>query len=437
MLKSEYLLKNLSFEKLNEMQQATQEAFQKTKDLILLAPTGSGKTLGFLHPLVLDLNKPNGEIQALILAPTRELALQIEDVAKRMKTGFKITTCYGGHSVRTELDQLAEPPTLLIGTPGRIDDLIRRGALNLEHVKTLVVDEFDKCLEMGFQEELSFILSRLTLVKKKVFTSATDLETLPSFVASKSPLKLNFLAVEKILPKLEYRKILIEDDTRMSTLYQLLCNLGNQSIMIFLNQREPVEEVSQYLDRKGIFNSLYHGGLEQVDRERALLKFRNGSTQVLVTTDLGARGLDIPEVSSVIHLQLPLKEDEFIHRNGRTARMENAGKIFILVEKEERLPVYLNEEFKNEVIATTSKSPVAPDWETLYIGKGKKDKINKVDVVGFLCQKGKLMKDEIGLIEVKDTNTYVAVKRSKIEAVVKLVKDEKIKNGKTKVEIAR
>lgn len=430
------ILKNLGIDTLNPMQQAAAEAYKSQKDVVLLSPTGSGKTLGFLLPLVPTLRSDLSHVQVLVLAPSRELALQIEEVFKSMKTGLKVNCCYGGHSVKIEINNLSQPPALLIGTPGRIDDLVKRGVLDLKKVHTLVLDEFDKSLELGFQEEMAYIVSRLTQLKQRFLTSATELKVLPEFVALHKPQHLNFISQEEQPSKLEIKQISTTYKDKLKTLLRLISKIGKGSMLVFLNQRDSVERVSHYLSKEGVATGFYHGGLEQFDRERALLKFRNGSTQVLVTTDLAARGLDIPEVRSVIHLELPLREEEFVHRNGRTARMHANGTAYLLMSETDDLPAYVDI-YPEESLPAQFTLPKLPEWETLFIGKGKKDKVNKVDIVGFLCQKGGLEKHDIGLIEVKDSCAYVAVKRNHVFEVLKKVRDEKLKNIKMKIEIAR
>lgn len=430
------VLKHLGIQTLNPMQLAAAEAYHTKNDVVLLSPTGSGKTLGFLLPLVPSLKADLANVQVLVLAPSRELALQIEEVFKSMKTGLKVNCCYGGHSVKIEINNLSHPPALLIGTPGRIDDLIKRGVLDLKKVHTLVLDEFDKSLELGFQEEIGYIMSRLPQLKQRFLTSATELRVLPEFMVLKDPQSLNFLKNDEPPARLEVKQITTTDKDKLKALLRLIAKVGKGSMLVFLNQRDSVEQVSRYLSREGIAVGFYHGGLEQFDRERALLKFRNGSTQVLVTTDLAARGLDIPEVRSVIHFELPLREEEFIHRNGRTARMHASGVAYLLISETDDLPAYVDI-YPEEDLPSQWNAPKLPEWETVFIGKGKKDKVNKVDIVGFLCQKGGLEKHDIGLIEVKDSCAYVAVKRNQVFEVLKKVRDEKLKNIKMKIEIAR
>ncbi|HNS11044.1 MAG TPA: DEAD/DEAH box helicase [Bacteroidia bacterium] len=429
------ILKNLQIDKLNEIQLATIEAAKINKDILLISPTGTGKTLAYLLPIVLGFSKDVKSVKAIILVPTRELALQIESVARKMKSNYNICCCYGGHSVRIEKNSLSQSPDLIVATPGRMADHISRGNININFVETVVLDEFDKSLEMGFDEEMEYIMGQLKNVRKKYLTSATETETLPAFVNLKSPIKLKYQA-ESIGEKLlSLRQVKSEDKDKLNTLYDLLCNLNNDTCLVFCNHRDAVERLSEFLKSKKIIHDYFHGGLEQPDREKTLAKLRNGSIQILIATDLAARGLDIPEIKYIIHFQFALTEEAFIHRNGRTARMKSAGTAILLMNNFETLPVYIRE---NPELMELSKlpPPEEPEWETLFVGKGKKDKVNKIDLVGFLSKKGELGKDDIGLIEVKDRFSYVAIKRSKIKGLIKSVATEKIKGNKAKIEIA-
>lgn len=430
-------LHHLNISEPNEMQQSVWKHFEKTNNLILLSPTGSGKTLGFLLPIIQHLNPEiKNKVQVLILAPSRELALQIESVFKSLKTGYKVNCCYGGHPMSVEKNNLLHPPALLIGTPGRIVDHIERKNLKLDGINTLVIDEFDKSLEFGFEEDMKFILSQIPNLKKKVFTSATQSIEFPGFIELNNAITLDFLEKKQSESKLTMYKVIAEKSI-LDTLFQLVCTLGNGSTLVFCNFKEKVEEVSRYLHDRGIINEYFHGGLEQVDREKALIKFRNGSIQVLVTSDLASRGLDIPEIKHIIHVQLPPQEDAFIHRNGRTARMNANGKAFILTEKNESYPAYIDRKMETYPVDPKAGLPNSPQWTTIYFGKGKKDKLNKVDIVGFLSQKGGLKKEDIGLLEVKDFFSYAAIKTSKVYEVIRKIRDEKVKNMKMKIEICK
>jgi superfamily II DNA/RNA helicase len=430
-------LKHLGISELNEMQQAMRKEFEEKNNLILLSPTGSGKTLAFLLPIIQQLHPEiQNKVQVLIMAPSRELALQIETVFKSLKTGFKVNCCYGGHPMSVEKNNLQHPPAVLIGTPGRITDHIERKNLRLDGINTLVIDEFDKSLESGFEEDMRYIISQLPALKKKILTSATQAIEIPEFVGLENAVTLDFLRKTENVSKLVIKKV-VEQKSILDTLFQLICTLDNGSTLVFCNFKEKVEEVSEYLKDRGIENEYFHGGLEQNDREKALIKFRNGSVNILITTDLASRGLDIPEIKHIIHVQLPPHEDAFIHRNGRTARMNADGMALVLMEKNESYPPYLNRKIEAFEVNPTAGLPEPPQWTTLYFGKGKKDKLNKVDLVGFLAQKGGLKKEEIGLLEVKDFFSYAAVKSSKVNEVLKRIKNEKIKNKTTKIEVCK
>ena len=431
------ILGNLTIDKLNEMQLASLEANAKNDNIILLAATGSGKTLAFLLPLLETLNPEISEPQALIIVPSRELAIQIDDVFRKMATGFKVTLCYGGHKRETEENNLKEAPTLIIGTAGRLADHIRRNNFSLNNIKTLVLDEFDKSLELGFKEEMSFIVGSLKNINKRILTSATNAVPVPDFIGLTEPVRLNFLnEPENSASMLDIKTVFSPDKDKVPTLFKLICYLGNRSTVVFCNHRESVERTSNMLSEKGILNVFYHGGMEQQERDSALCKFRNGTSNVLITTDLASRGLDIPHIRYIVHFHLPATEDVFTHRNGRTARMDASGTAILILSEEENLPNYISGAESIDLPETDSL-PEKPKWSTLFIAAGKKDKVNKIDIVGFLSKKGELKKEDIGIIEVKDFFSFVAVRKIKVGHVLELIKNEKIKNKKVKIEIAR
>jgi superfamily II DNA/RNA helicase len=429
-------LSNLNIKSLNEMQLASVEAININNETVLLSDTGSGKTLAFLLPIAQHLDQNSKATQAIIVVPSRELALQIEHVFKKMGTGFKVSCCYGGHLRETEENNLKQAPALIVGTPGRLGDHIRRGNIITKNIQTIVLDEFDKLLEEGFEEEMSFIIDKLPALKKRILTSATALSEMPDFVGIKSPFEINFLTGEKS-EALAVQMVSSEEKDKTETLFKLICSLGNRSTIVFCNQREIVEQVSAFLKEKGIVNVFYHGAMEQQLRDAALCKFRNGSSNVLVTTDLAARGLDIPNIRYIVHYQLPTSEDAYTHRNGRTARMEASGTAILILAPGERLPVYIIPEPVSIELPQIAEIPQKPVWTTLFIGLGKKEKVNKVDIVGFLTNKGRLKKEDIGLIEVKDFFSFVAVRKSKAGPVLELIKEEKIKNKKVKISVAK
>ncbi|WP_418697539.1 DEAD/DEAH box helicase [Bacteroides sp.] len=435
------ILRNLQIEQLTPMQETAQEAYREKKDLVLLSPTGSGKTLAFLLPLVQTLKADVQGVQAVVLVPSRELALQIETVFKTMNTPFKAMSCYGGRPAMEEHRTMRGiNPSVIIGTPGRMNDHLKKENFNARTVTTLVIDEFDKCLEFGFHDEMSEVIGQLPSLEKRVLLSATDAEEIPQFagVGDGSQLvKLNFLASEPVSDRLNLQKVLSPEKDKLETLYRLLCTLGDHSTLVFVNYRESVERVAGYLQSKKFPCDAFHGGMEQADRERALYKFRNGSCPVLVSTDLAARGLDIPGIDNIVHYHLPVNEEAFTHRNGRTARWEARGSSFLLLHVEERLPDYIPEDIPVFELPEQTPKPTKSRWATLYIGKGKKDKLNKIDIVGFLYKKGGLAKEDIGQVDVKEHYAFVAIRRSKVNQLLTLIRGEKIKGIKTVIEEAK
>lgn len=430
------MLARLGIEDLNTMQSASIEANKKNENIILLSATGSGKTIAFLLPVLELLDNKNKHTQALIIVPSRELVMQIEKVFRQMGTGFKVTTCYGGHKREIEENNLIEPPAVIVGTPGRLCDHIRRNNITVDAIETLVLDEFDKTLEEGFTEEVSFIISSLKNIKKKILTSATGAIDIPEFIQVDNAVRLDFVSGQKE-KNIAYQSVISPEKDKTETLFNLICYLGNRSAIVFCNHREAAERTSKYLSEKGIVNEFYHGAMEQQERDSALSKFRNGTVNVLVTTDLASRGLDVPNIRYIIHYHLPHTEDAFIHRNGRTARMDASGTIILILSEEETLPAYVVEPVEEIDLPEAVTLPEKPKWSTLFIAAGKKDKVNKTDIVGFLTNKGELKKEDIGLIDVKDFFSFVAIRKTKINSTLHLIKEEKIKNKKVKMEIAK
>jgi len=434
---TEEVLEKLKIGALNDMQQAAVQVGANGRDLVLLSPTGSGKTLAFLLSVLHRLDAGYKGTQALVIVPSRELALQVTQVFRQMGTGFKVSCCYGGHPVRTELRSFEQPPVLLVGTPGRIAYHLEAGNFDESGIRTLVLDEFDKALELGFQEDMSYVIRMLRSLKQRILTSATAMEEIPAFAGMHDPEEVNFLDSEEAIPDLRLKKVsLPAAEQKPEALLQLICKIGTEPVLVFCNHRETVDRISGFLNKKGLVHDRFHGGMEQEARERALLKFRNGSIHILLTTDLAARGLDIPEVAHVIHYQLPHTRAAFLHRNGRTARMKSTGTAYLMIAAEEQY-TFLSPDIETEDLKGTFALPPQSEWQTIYIGAGRKDKIGKVDIAGLLLKKGGLQKEEVGLIEVKDQVSYVAVKREKTAALLKALAGEKVRNKKTKIAIAK
>lgn len=431
----EKTLQNLGVTELNEMQIEAIKSIEADGDTLLLSPTGSGKTLAFLLPLLKLLKPETGKVQVIVLVPTRELSLQIESVWKKISVEHKVNAFYGGHSMEVETNSLSEPPTLLVGTPGRIADHFTRRTFDGSEVHTLIFDEFDKSLEMGFQEQMQYIFTNLPNVTKRVFVSATQRIAIPDFVTINKLTTIDFIEAKVLAQNISFRYIKTQEKTK--ALVSLLGQISPSPTLIFCNLRDEVEELANAMQKKGINSSIFHGKIEQMEREKALIRFRNGSSRYLISTDLAARGLDIPEVEHVIHYALPHHEQEFIHRNGRTARMNATGTAYFFVDLKGNTPPYIKDLPKEFVIENNHQLPAAEEWDTVYFSGGKKDKISKMDIVGFCIQKGKLEKDQIGKIEVKDFASYVAIKSKAISSFLKNIDNEKIKGRKMKIELAK
>jgi len=433
----ETILSALGIKKLNSMQLQAAEAIINRTNTVLIAPTGSGKTLAFLLPALQMIVGGKKGVQVLIIVPSRELALQIEQVFRAMQTGFKVNSCYGGHPVKTEVNNLSEPPALLVGTPGRLADHLRRRSFNPDSVEMLVLDEFDKSLELGFRNEMEFIVQSLTNLNTRILTSATGMDELPDFTQMENPVFIR-VADASTNHGLEEFFIQAENQDKSELLVRLLHHAGKQSTLVFCNHREAVERISNLLGQAGIAHGIYHGGLEQEQRELALIRFRNQTHNLLITTDLASRGIDIPEIMHVIHYQLPATESVWVHRNGRTARMHAGGKAWVLLTSEEYLPPFMQPlPRKFQLNESPQKEYPESEWETIYLSLGKKDKVSNGDIAGFLLKTGGLKSDDLGRIDRLDYASFAAVKRRKVRQLLAGVFGQKLKNKNVKTEIAR
>lgn len=426
------ILEKMGIEKLNPMQETAHKAITSNPAVILLSPTGSGKTLAFLLPLIEQLSSEENGVQALILVPSRELAIQIEQVTREMGSGYKSNAVYGGRAFSKDREELSHPPAILIGTPGRVADHFRRGTIEVSNIQTLVLDEFDKSLEVGFEEEMKEIIQSLPNLEKRILTSATSGVRIPAFVGVQDPVKINFLGEE--LPDIEIKIVAAGAQSEKQTLSGLLKEKQGQRGIVFCNFRDSIQEVSDHLEQAGINHGVFQGGMEQKDRERSLIKFRNGTYNLLLATDLAARGIDVPELDFIIHYELPLKEEEFTHRNGRTARMQRSGTAYVIKSENKRLPEFISgtphikatkagrEQFKKEEV-----------WKTLFISGGRKDKISKGDIAGLFLKQGDLEKEELGNIELKQDCAFVSVPQGKAARLVEALNNTRLKKKKVRI----
>lgn len=426
------ILDKLGITALNPMQEEALTVIEKTANTVLLSPTGTGKTLAFLLPIINTLDPECTEVQALVLVPSRELAIQIEQVVRTMGSGFKVNAVYGGRAMSKDKIELKHTPAILIGTPGRIMDHFYGERFSKNSIKTLVLDEFDKSLETGFEHEMSEIIGQLPHLHKRILTSATQGVKVPDFVVLETPAVLNYLKDGKA-SKLALKTVLSADKDKLRTLVKLLQHIGNEPGIIFCNFRNSIEQVSGHLAKNNINFTCFSGGMEQRDRERSLIKFRNGTCQVLVATDLAARGIDIPEMKYIIHYELPRAFEEFTHRNGRTARVNEKGTAYVLQWEKERLPEFIKKETPIDI---SEKAPFKPQfWETLFISGGRKDKISKGDIAGLFLKQGAINKDQLGVIELKQDCAFVAVPRSLATELAAKLTNTRLKKKKVRISV--
>lgn len=426
----EQILKKLGISALNPMQEEAISCISETENTVLLSPTGTGKTLAFLLPLINCLDAESTEVQALILVPSRELAIQIEQVTRAMGSGFKVNAVYGGRAISKDKIELKHTPAILIGTPGRILDHFNAERFSKDSIKILVLDEYDKSLKTGFEVEMNDIISELTRLKKRILTSATQGVKIPNFVGLERPVVVNYLN-KKTASNLSIKIVLAAEKDKLKTLVNLLRYIGNEPGIIFCNFRDSIDKVSMYLSEQQINHTCFAGGMEQRDRERSLIKFRNGTCQVLMATDLAARGIDIPEMKYIIHYELPRAVEEFTHRNGRTARVNEKGTAYVLQYEQERLPGFIP---KDKPISLSKKAPYTSQfWETLFISGGRKDKISKGDIAGLFFKQGEIKKDQLGVIELKHDCAFVAVPVSLADTLVHKLNNTRLKKKKVRV----
>lgn len=433
------ILAKLKINSLNAIQEDALKTIVKGVDTLILSPTGSGKTLAYLLPTISQIDGKSDQVQALVIVPGRELALQSDTVMKGMGSGLRSASCYGGRTTMDEHKTLkATRPQIVFGTPGRLNDHIDKGNISPYGVRILVIDEFDKCLEMGFHDEMSKLIKKLPGIRQRILLSATDAEEIPHFLDIGKTTRLDYLDSEEQVPdRVTLYKVDSPSKDKLETLALLLRSLGEESSIVFLNYRDSVERTADYLRRQGFSLSYFHGGMDQKLREDALYKFSNGSTNIFVSTDLASRGLDIPDIDNIIHYHLPQSDDGYIHRVGRTARWDANGRSFFILGPDEDIPDFVDGDIEDHPLSSCPPPPAKPKMATIYIGKGKKDKISRGDIVGYLCKKGGLEPSEIGRIDVNERYAYAAISREKLHTTLQNVQGEKIKGIKTVVEMVK
>lgn len=424
----------LGIECLNDMQREMLDSINEPGDLVLLSPTGSGKTLAFIAPMLKELKAPNGKLQAVIIAPSRELVIQIFGIVRAIATGHKVTCCYGGHSVADERQSLSVVPSIIVSTPGRLLDHINRDHIDVFSTRLLVLDEFDKSLELGFHDEMKRILRRMPNISRRTLTSATMIDEFPDFLRLHHVRIVNFLADKKELDsRLTVWSVRSDAKDKLEAALSLLKSITPGRTIIFANHRESAERIQEFLVQRGVSAGLYHGGLDQQEREMALTLFDNGSNLILVTTDLGSRGLDIADVASIIHYHLPSSREIYTHRNGRTARVAANGNVYVLLGPTEEVPDYITFNDELSLIEANASAVLQSQVASIYFNAGKKEKISRGDIVGFIANNGGITAQEIGNISLHDHYAIVAVPRAKVDDILSRIARLKIKNKRVRI----
>lgn len=441
---------------LNPMQEAAGDVLRRHENLLLLSPTGSGKTLAFLLPLIDELEArgdaeetttlQQGEAlpKAVIITPTRELAQQIESVCRTQlrakRLALRAMALYGGRPTMEEHRSLREvKPQIIIATPGRLLDHIAKGNLGTTDVRMLVIDEYDKCLELGFRDEMDRIAEAFSRCGQVVLTSATATDEGARVLEHRRFTTLSYLDdAAELACRLTIHRVPSPEKDKLPTLARLLSRIGTEQAIVFVAHRESAERIGKYLAVEKFQCVVYHGGMDQDRRERALYRFRGGAATVLVSTDLAARGLDIPDVHHIVHYHLPLDEAAFTHRTGRTARWNETGAAYLITGPEEGMPEYVDAAAVTTLdVEGTRIKAHQPKWTLLYIGRGKKDKLSRADILGFLCKKGGLTAQQIGRIDLAAHAAYVSVERNAVKQALQQIAGEKIKGMRTIIEPIR
>lgn len=423
---------------LNKMQVTVIDRWNNTcRDIVLYSPTGSGKTLAFAISILGSINQQEKYLQAIILEPTRELALQTTHVLKQIAPSIKVTCCYGGHSSQEEKQSLAASPNIVVATPGRMLDHINRGDISTSSTQHIVLDEFDKSLELGFIDEMSGVFRHISSSARLFMTSATPIKALPSFVNTANLLTVDFLDHTDFSPQSRTTTWLVtcSDNNRIGCLTDLLLNLPDERTIIFSNERDTATYVYQQLIKNGIPSGLYIGTLQQSEREKALTMFKHGALLVLSATDLGGRGIDISDIKHIIHYQQPLTSEIFTHRNGRTARIDTTGDVYLIKSQDEELAQFITIDSQYQ-LSNTSHNNKLPSIATIRISAGRKEKVSRGDVVGYLLHNyPRLTTGDIAGIEISDHYTLVSVPKHMANDIIKTISPLKLKKLKVKLMI--
>lgn len=451
----------LGFERLTPIQAQAIPLLLQGKDVVAQSVTGSGKTVAFTLPILDKLNTADRRIQALVLCPTRELCAQVTREMRKLARrhpGVQVLPLAGGEPVNFQAQALARGVHIVVGTPGRILDHLGRSALNLTAVTTVVLDEADRMLDMGFQKDVERVLGSLPKERQTLFFSATYPNSIGAMSRAhqRNPVRITIQESQQAAPDIQQVLHTVEKEDKEAAVLALLHTHQPQSALIFCNHKATVDELAEALGQDGVSVDLLHGDLEQNDRDRVLAKFRNHSTRVLIATDVAARGLDVENLDLVINHDIPSKPEIHVHRIGRTGRAGKRGLAVTLATAKEATKVQSIEEYTGvrmervelaypsrhaEEDAGDDAAPPPPahrdaSMDTLYVSGGRKDKMRPGDILGALTGDGGLAATDVGKIEIHDRFSYVAVARSASKQAVDTLSKGRIKGRRFKVGFA-
>ena len=446
-IKTELLtsIASLGYEQMTPIQAQALPVLLKRQDLLAQAKTGSGKTAAFAIGLLEKLDVQSYQTQALVLCPTRELADQVsKEIRQLAKTiaNIKILTLCGGQPLGAQLASLERSPHVVVGTPGRILKHLQKGSLQFSGLETLVLDEADRMLDMGFHEDIMLILDSIPRKRQTLLFSATypDEIRAVSDLIQREPIEIRIEATHdnKKIKQVFYQ---FRKGERSKTLAALLQHYRPESSLIFCNRKQQCQELADDLWQQGFHVLALHGDLEQFERDQVLVQFSNQSSSILVATDVAARGLDIKELAAVINYDLSTDAEAHIHRIGRTGRAGNAGLAISLFLESEQWRVDGIAKFQGNAVtieSTDSLRPrenfkLIPPMATLLINGGRKDKLRAGDILGALTASQKLLGKDIGKIDIFDKLSYVAVARPLAKQALKILSEGKIKGRKFRV----
>ena len=445
------VIDQLGFTKPTPIQEKSLPHLLEGKDVIAKAKTGSGKTIAFGIGILNKLQLDNFNAQALVICPTRELSQQVANEIRklaRFQSNIKVLTLCGGEPLRPQANSLESGAHILVGTPGRIKDHLQKKTLDLQTIHTLVLDEADRMLDMGFIEEIQSIINETPTHKQSLLFSATYPENIKKLSSSfqNNPIVVEVASLpEKSQTRQLFYKIKDGDGERDQAVLKLLKSYQPVSTIVFCNMKHECKELNRYLKSQGISSMALHGDLQQRERNQVLIQFSNQSCNVLVATDIAARGIDIKNLGAVINYALFPKADVYIHRIGRTGRVDKDGLAISLFMEKEKKKVDMISNYqginitpeKLEDLKEKTEVFHQPLMTTLWIGGGKKQKVRPGDILGALTREGGIQGEQVGKIDVSDTYSFVAVHNAVKEKAMNCLQEGKIKKKKFRISFVK